>query len=206
MFRRSRKSGRVRPAVEVLELRCLPTLFPATLDLSALNGDNGFALNGVANSNIAGQAVAGLGDVNGDGLDDLLLGAPSAAGGGSQRGQAYVVFGASSFAATLDLSSLNGSNGFTMNGIADNNVAGSAVAGLGDVNGDGLDDLLLGAPSAAGGGTQRGQAYVVFGASSFAATLDLSSLNANNGFTLNGIVDVDQAGSAVAGLGDVNGD
>lgn len=194
--------------LEILEDRTVPSLFPAVLPLSTLNGGNGFALNGVANNDLSGRSVRQAGDVNGDGLDDLIVGAWGAAAGGFNRGQAYVVFGKStSFAATLNLSSLNGSNGFTLNGIANGDQAGRSVSGAGDVNGDGLDDLVVGAVSADAGGSDRGQAYVIFGTTSgYAATLNLSSLNGSNGFTLNGNANGDQAGLSVSGAGDVNGD
>jgi hypothetical protein len=132
------------------------------LNLSSLDGSNGFTLNGIADGDYAGGSVASAGDVDGDGIADLILGAFRAAADGSNRGQAYVVFGQNtSFGVELDLSSLDGSNGFTLNGIADNDQAGRSVAGAGDVNGDGIDDVLIGAFLA--GANDRGQAYVVFG-------------------------------------------
>jgi hypothetical protein len=180
--------------------------------LSANGGDGnqGVVLNGGSANDRAGRSVAGLGDVNGDGADDLIVGAYFADPVGTDRGQAYVVFGrgGNNFMAELDLTSLNGSTGFALNGAADNDRAGQSVAGLGDVNCDGFADLLVGASRAdVAGHTDCGQAYVVYGRSTgFAASLDLSSINGSNGFTLNGGSGNDQAGIAAAGLGDVNGD
>jgi hypothetical protein len=182
--------------------------FSPTLELSALNGSHGFTLNGIAKDDFAGRAVAGVGDVNGDGLDDFLIGAPHADGNGIYRGEAYVVFGNSAgFPATFELSTLNGTNGFILNGIADMDEAGSGVSRAGDINGDAIDDLLISARRAGAGGNLRGQAYVVFGTSAgFPATFDLSALSGTNGFLLNGIANLDQAASALAGGGDINGD
>src|SRR5437764_21075 len=102
--------------LEALEDRTVPTLFPAVLPLSGLNGSTGFTLNGLADGDNAGKAVAGAGDVNGDGLDDLLVGAYKANVAGTDRGQVYVIFGKTTpFAATFNLSALNGANGFTLN-------------------------------------------------------------------------------------------
>jgi hypothetical protein len=134
--------------------------FAASLELSALDGSNGFALNGVAAGDYSGRAVAGAGDVNGDGFDDLIVGAYA---GRSERqrlaGQSYVVFGASGgFGASLELSALDGSNGFALNGVAASDYSGRAVAGAGDVNGDGFDDLIVGAPGADPNGDFRARA------------------------------------------------
>src|SRR4029453_8337211 len=95
-----------------------------------------------------------------------------------------------------------GTNGFALNGSADNDDAGSAVSGAGDINADGFDDLIIGAPEADAGGVDGGQSYVVFGKSGgFAASLNLSSLDGTNGFTLNGIGDQDGSGYLGSGGG-----
>ena len=65
------------------------------------------------------------------------------------QGQSYVVFGSSSgFGASLNLSSLNGSNGFVINGIDAGDYSGYSVSSAGDINGDGFDDLIIGARGA----------------------------------------------------------
>ena len=89
------------------------------LNLSELNGTNGFVINGINRYNFSGESVSGAGDINGDGFDDILIGASSADPNGIYvAGESYVVFGsASGFSASLDLSSLDGSNGFVINGI-----------------------------------------------------------------------------------------
>ena len=75
------------------------------MNLSSLNGSNGFRLNGVA-GDFSGFSVSNAGDVNGDGFDDLIIGALGADGG---SGSSYVVYGkASGFSAEMDLSSLDG--------------------------------------------------------------------------------------------------
>ncbi len=91
--------------------------FAASLELSALDGSNGFALNGGAAGDRSGFSVSGAGDVNGDGIDDLIVGAIGADPNGDFSGRSYVVFGAQTRdAASLDLSALDGSNGFALNG------------------------------------------------------------------------------------------
>ncbi|MEZ5895350.1 MAG: hypothetical protein R3C40_08325 [Parvularculaceae bacterium] len=176
--------------------------FGSTLDLSTLNGSNGFKMSGVSANDFAGYSTAEAGDINGDGIDDVIIGAP----GGDE---AYVVFGSSSgFSANINLGSLNGSNGFRITTTSGGSSLGSAVASAGDINGDGIGDVIVGAPAANGvGGAYSGQAYVIFGkTSNFTATVKVSDLNGSNGFTLNGAAAYDGAGSSLASAGDVNGD
>jgi hypothetical protein len=98
--------------------------------------------------------VSGAGDVNGDGFGDLIIGAHRASPNGAYSGASYVVFGkAAGFAANLDLSTLDGSNGFRLAGAADHDFAGSRVSAAGDVNGDGFGDLIIGAASADANGS-----------------------------------------------------
>ena len=182
--------------------------FEPTVHLSLLNGSNGFRLRGVSLSDQSGFSVRGAGDVNGDGFDDLIIGAPTADIEFDNSGASYVVFGKSSgFPATFELSSLNGINGFRLNGINTGDNAGADVSGAGDVNGDGFDDLIIGALSSDAGGTDSGESYVVFGKpQGFTPAFELSSLNGQNGFRLIGIDGGDQSGLAVSGAGDINGD
>jgi hypothetical protein len=164
--------------------------FSASLNLSELNGSNGFAINGIAANDLSGRSVSSAGDVNGDGFDDLIIGANWASPNGIRSGQSYVVFGSKSgFGAGLNLSELNGSNGFAINGIAADDESGNSVSSAGDVNGDGFDDLIIGARFASSNVIRKaGQSYVVFGSNSgFGASLNLSELNGSNGFAINGI-------------------
>ncbi len=135
------------------------TGFAASLDLSTLNGTNGFRLDGAAAYDFSSWSVSGAGDVNGDGFADLIIGARGADPNGPFSGSSYVVFGRKSgFAASLNISSLNGTNGFRLNGVAVGDFSGRSVSGAGDVNGDGFADLIVGANGADPHGLLQDQA------------------------------------------------
>jgi hypothetical protein len=181
--------------------------FAASLDLGNLDGGNGYRLDGIDAGDASGWSVDGGGDINGDGISDLIVGAPNA--GNSIAGESYVVFGSdTSISASRDLSALDGTNGFRIEGIATYGRSGFSVAGAGDVNGDGIGDLIVGAPNADGGDTyDAGASYIIFGSDdAFAASFDLAGLNGTNGFRIDGAEAFDASGYSVAGAGDVNGD
>ena len=172
--------------------------------LSSLNGTSGFVLNGEQAYDSSGWSVASAGDVNGDGIADLVIGAPNA---NSYAGKSYVVFGRAGLGSSgsMALSSLNGTNGFVLNGEQTPDSCGSSVASAGDVNGDGIADLVIGAEGAS---SSAGKSYVIFGRKGLGSTgsLALSSLNGTSGFVLHGAQTNDLSGVSVASAGDVNGD
>jgi len=205
-------AGSVTSSNATLTVTTGTSLFPATIQLSTLNGTNGFRIPGAA-ADQAGYSVSDAGDVNGDGIDDFIVGATGADVSGINSGAAYVVFGKTGgFGTNLNLSTLNGTTGFRISGEEKGDFAGFSVSAAGDVNNDGYDDLLVGATGVSTNGKVgayniTGAAYVVFGkASGFTANLNLSTLNGTNGFQLFGIVVGEGAGYSVSSAGDINGD
>ena len=181
----------------------------ASIDLNGLNGSNGFVLTGTAlpaNARL-GQSLSTAGDINGDGVPDLIVGSGLNSLTGNTQASAFVVYGRQApqtFPATLDVSALNGTNGFALQAEAAVHDFGAewGVAGGGDFNGDSFDDVVIGARRAGSGG----RAYVVYGRSSFTATVTMASLTATTGFRLTTTAATVQLGAAVALGSRVNND
>ena len=187
--------------------------FPGILPVTSLNGSNGFVINGVTAGNNLGESVSGAGDINGDGIDDLIIGEPDA---NNNAGAAHVIFGkATPFAASIDINTLSAADGFSIAGLNGSGPGfngdqfGVVVSSAGDVNNDGIGDVIIGARDATTGlnNTGAGQAFVIFGsASSFGTSFDLNTLNGANGFVLDGLNTGDRTGFSVNSAGDINGD
>ena len=179
----------------------------SAVNLSAVAaGSGGFVISGEAAGDESGISVAALGDVNGDGLADLLIGARYNGAGGINAGRSYVVFGKTNTSVVSLSAVAAGTGGFAMTGEAASDYSGSAVSAAGDVNGDGLADLLVGAPYNDAGGTNAGRSYVIFGKANTSA-VSLSAVAAGTGgFAMTGEIRGDQSGISVAAAGDVNGD
>ncbi|HEX2294380.1 MAG TPA: integrin alpha [Actinomycetota bacterium] len=186
----------------------------ASIDLEEL-GEGGFTIRGASEGDRASYA-APAGDVNGDGLDDVVVGAPRVdllATGMSQvdgnvradAGRAYVVFGKTT-TDPVELAEFDGGTqgtlGFRIDGPSDHALAGRTVDGAGDVDGDGLGDIVVGAPFARA-------AYVVFG-QTHGMPVDLavfdSGLGASRGFRIDTPLPVLDDRMSVSDAGDVNGD
>jgi Ca2+-binding RTX toxin-like protein len=189
------------------------------IDLTTLSSSEGFIIQGDTPGDYAGHSVSSAGDINGDGYDDLIVGAVHGSDRGSDGGQAYVVFGtASGFGVdiagrqVIDLTTLSASQGFVIWGW-NGDLVGGSVSSAGDINGDGYDDLIVGASGGENGGYEAGEAYVLFGsASDFGVDIDgrqiidLSKLATSQGFIIQGDVRFDEAGISVSSAGDINGD
>ena len=189
--------------------------FSATIELSDIaegDGSAGFRLDGSA-GDFNGVSVSS-GDVNGDGYDDIVIGASRADPNGTWSGSTYVVFGkANGFSATIELSDIiasNGRDGFRLDGEGRYNHSGGSVSSAGDFNNDGYDDIIIGAQGATPNGYSSGASYVVFGkVNGFSGVMNLSDIVASNGrdgFRIDGESANDWSGYSVSSAGDVNHD
>jgi hypothetical protein len=128
--------------------------------------------------------VNNAGDFNGDGFGDIIIGSYGASPHGPDSGVSYLVFGrAGGFSSTVNLAKLNGTDGIKINGEKARDYSGASVSGAGDINGDGYDDLIIGASGADPNGSYSGTSYVVFG-------FDTMILASRDGKTLT-LADVD---------------
>ena len=134
-----------------------------------------------------GTTVAGGGDVNGDGYADLMAGAPFNSAAGAYAGRVYVFFGGPRITAAPDIV-LSGENA--------GDLFGSSIALVGDIDGDGRSEIVVGAPYNDAGGEDAGRVYIYRG----------TTIRDTPTWTLTGDSPGDRFGTSVAGAGDVNAD
>ena len=148
-----------------------------------------------------GTELVGVGDVTGDGIDDLLVGAPEAEGSGGAAGEAWL------FAGPISGSGLSADDAhMRFLGVSSGDAAGRELAQLGDIDGDGVDDLAIAAPTASDRAVRAGSVYLFTGDTISGGTagdvVDLSTAD----HTWTGPTAYDFYGTNVVGTGDVDGD
>jgi hypothetical protein len=194
----------------------------STINLPPLENQGVTIKGNVKNAFRMGRSVSGAGDVNGDGFDDVIIGAHGVNNG---AGVSYIIYGNQTLPPTIDVSTL-GNAGVTIHGSCldfsgsmmlerNTQYSGYSVSTAGDVNGDGLDDVIIGAPEAA---SRSGYSYIVYGSKILPSTICLSDLGKKQGVTIinrrfistkasnPGSTKEYFLGESVSEAGDINGD
>jgi Ca2+-binding RTX toxin-like protein len=182
---------------------------PDLIDVTDFSPGEGTAIIGLEDGDYSAWAFGDAGDINGDGIDDFLIdGHRASPNGNEQAGSVFVIFGTDGdMPVSFDLASLDGENGYRLDGVLPGDLVGKSVDGAGDFNGDGIDDYVVGAVYADPNGIRSGEAYVVFGTEETTdPVVNLDELDGTNGFSIPGISGDDRLGKHARGIGDFNDD
>lgn len=160
-----------------------------------------YIITGIETNTGIGRTIGGSGgDINGDGIDDIVIGAFLISGGGTNRGSVYVHYGKREIGVSQS-STTTGSADATLVGENDNDRLGKTVLSF-DMNGDGYDDIAMAAPENDESTTNGGKVYVFYGSSSgISGTINASSFDIRMLGTTSG----GELGEALE-VGDINGD
>jgi hypothetical protein len=167
-------------------------------NLSDAGSSAGIRITGAAIGDYSGTSVSSAGDVDNDGWDDIIVGAPGTAPG---TGKAYILYGGNGLHSNIELAALTSSQGFSVSGAVPGAGCGYSVSNAGDVNNDGYDDAVIGCPS-------DSSAYVIYGGARESLTdiYLVDGLSSSRGFLISGGGAFENTGYSVGDAGDVNGD
>lgn len=183
------------------------------INLARLKSTQGFTINAEENDrrSVPGS-VSDAGDINNDGIDDIMISRPGAdVDGKEEAGKVYVIFGKEELSnvGNIDVRDLDGSNGFAIKGVEEFGQLGRSISNVGDVNDDGVDDIVISATGInVGSKNFGGNVFVIFGDSQIgnSGKLKTSELDGSKGFAIESDETFSQTGFSVSDAGDFNHD
>lgn len=191
---------------------------PGDFAIGDLATNAGITLFGEDSQDRAGFSISRAGDINADGIPDIIIGAMTHNVSGAQSaGAAYIVYGKAN-PTDMNLKNIvvlqndfeDNIGGFKISGQDMSDRVGESVSAAGDVNGDGVDDVIIGAPYVDGETISSGAAFIVFGSSAddgLVGNLSIGDIsNGVNGIKISGENELDLVGEAVSSAGDFNKD
>ena len=156
-----------------------------------------------------GASSSGAGDVNADGIPDIIVGAPGSYNSSHNTGgKSYIILGSSAPAGVIDLKHSHPNSVIVIDGAPGGSMLGSSVSNAGDVNGDGIDDYIIGAPGASSSNPEEGEAgraYIIYGSANPPSTIDVSNLG-SMGVEIIGAREGGHFGASVSGARDFDND
>jgi hypothetical protein len=168
---------------------------------------------GSTSNDHVGSSLGNAGDIDGDGVDDLLIGAPGHDGGASGAGAVAVFLGGGALAGASGSLSFDDAELLVLGAAANDQLGaaasdqlGSALSTAGDVDGDGLDDVLIGAPDVDLGGASAGAAYLLLASGAVLGGASATASVSDADVILVGEATGDEAGFSVGSAGDLDGD
>lgn len=169
-----------------------------------ISSNSGAFGGGLDDDDRFGSSVAGLGDLNGDGFEDIAVGAPYDDDGGDDRGAVWILF-LNADGTVQARQKISDQQGNFNNQLKDDDLFGSSVAAIGDLDGDGISDLAAGAPQANNDGTRKGAIWILF-MNSDGTVRQSQRISDSDGDFNDNLSSGDRFGSAITGIGDLNGD
>jgi hypothetical protein len=186
---------------------CTETTITTGVDSEQKVSDTAGNFEGVLEDNDQfGAAIANIGDLDLDGIIDLAVGAPRDDDGGTDRGAVWILFMNDDGTVDIEQKISNDEGKLSLIDVLDDDDQfGSAVAELGDLNGDGILDIAVGAPLDDDGGTDRGAVWILF-LNADGTVQFTQKISDSEGFFNSFLEDNDQFGTAIANIGDLNND
>ena len=180
-----------------------PTTGPV---IKITDGLGGLPTGTLSNSDLFGFSMASLGDLDGDGILDLAVGAPGDSIDGLNRGAVYLLTLNLNYTVNGTIKIANGLGGFPNNTLSNGDRFGASITLIGDVDGDGIPDLAVGAPDNGDAGFLIGSVYILLLSSTGNVKSMVQITDGIGGLPGSTLPIMSQFGFSLAGIGDLNGD